>query len=632
MKKYLITLITSLLIFCINLPSYAISYAYDSLNRLTHTEYQTGQYIAYNYDPAGNLLDTKIGMTSYHIIVGTSDNKIYIYSPQGELQHEIDSPVAQPLVTTLDADNDKSDEIAVQTSTTLYELDATISNATLPNDAFIIKADVINDEAKETITSSQTTNQITIDDQTILAFNNTDTTRSRNIRNGNKSHKVDVCHKGKTINIDKSSLQDHLSHGDTEGACGSTPSSSNNSDIDIENASNSSGLPHKVDVCHDGKTLNIAKAALEAHLNHGDSLGACDTSNTGDSTTGSNGSDNNDTVDSNDNGTTTDDNVQNFGVNIALTDTNLNGKTDIVAAMASQGSKVEMLTGNGIRLNGFTAYDSNVGVIIAAGQLLDDALPEIITSSIGSSEVNIFNTQGNQQNSFTVEGTIISLAIGKQLIEDTTIAPPPTKPTGSNLATITENETTITGEPNVPVCSTDRISGDCKGNGAELADNITIPESTSVSNVVLNDTVIDGWASDLMINDGAIVDITESGVLTGTIINNGTLKNVNFRGYLLKGGILSGLIYVEYNGSKGLGLGNIEDVELAEDATLIGGVLWGTIKGNPKKPALIVKAWIRKGAKLSHVRLGRDVKLDNGVEKGEGVEYENITLENLEAD
>ncbi len=33
---------------------------------------------------------------------------------------------------------------------------------------------------------------------------------------------------------------------------------------------------HKVDVCHNGMTLNIAESALQAHLNHGDSEGECD--------------------------------------------------------------------------------------------------------------------------------------------------------------------------------------------------------------------------------------------------------------------------------------------------------------------------------------------------------------------
>ncbi|MFB5597752.1 MAG: hypothetical protein ACE5RJ_01870 [Nitrosopumilaceae archaeon] len=38
-----------------------------------------------------------------------------------------------------------------------------------------------------------------------------------------KGDKVDVCHKGKTITVDPSSVQKHIDHGDTEGACGEPP-------------------------------------------------------------------------------------------------------------------------------------------------------------------------------------------------------------------------------------------------------------------------------------------------------------------------------------------------------------------------------------------------------------------------
>lgn len=95
---------------------------------------------------------------------------------------------------------------------------------------------------------------------------------------------------------------------------------------------------------------------------------------------------------------------------------------------------------------------------------------------------------------------------------------------------------------------------------------------------------------------------------------------------MLRGGVLAGVIETIIADT----LGNIEDVALAENTILIGGVLQGFINGNPEKPALIIKARIKKGAKLSHVKLGRDVKLDDGVEMGEGVEYENTTFEDLE--
>ncbi|MEK7990913.1 MAG: FG-GAP repeat protein [Thiotrichaceae bacterium] len=324
-------------------------------------------------------------------------------------------------------------------------------------------------------------------------------------------------------------------------------------------------------------------------------------------------------------------NGENFGVNVAVADFNQDGKMDIVAAMASNGSDIEIITGDGTLLSSFTAFDSNTGVIVAAGNILGDTTPEIIAAPVGSSEITIFDIQGIALNSFTIDsGTVTSLAIAKQFAptQITEVIQPPVEKTTE----IEEQDNFMKDVISAPICpsietSTNIISG-CKGNGAELPEGTAISKDASVSNVVVTSTPnIKGTIGNSEIKEDAIVD---GGTFTGEIANYGTLKNINFRGYLLKGGILAGIINVKYNGSKGTGLGNIQDVELAEDAILIGGVLWGTIKGNPAKPATIWKAWIRKGAKISHVRLGRDVKLDDGVERGEGVTYENITYEDLE--
>jgi hypothetical protein len=51
-----------------------------------------------------------------------------------------------------------------------------------------------------------------------------------------KGDKVFVCHNGSTLEIDVTSLQDHLDHGDTEGECGtlSNGSISFGDGIDVE--------------------------------------------------------------------------------------------------------------------------------------------------------------------------------------------------------------------------------------------------------------------------------------------------------------------------------------------------------------------------------------------------------------
>ena len=42
--------------------------------------------------------------------------------------------------------------------------------------------------------------------------------------NGNGQEKVTVCHKGQTLEVAKPALQAHLDHGDTLGPCSITPS------------------------------------------------------------------------------------------------------------------------------------------------------------------------------------------------------------------------------------------------------------------------------------------------------------------------------------------------------------------------------------------------------------------------
>jgi uncharacterized cupin superfamily protein len=91
------------------------------------------------------------------------------------------------------------------------------------------------------------------------------------------SAKVDVCHipeenpdNAHTVSVPESALEEHLAHGDTLGACADagTPGSV--------------GPSAKVDVCHipgenpdNAHTISVAESALEEHLAHGDSVGAC---------------------------------------------------------------------------------------------------------------------------------------------------------------------------------------------------------------------------------------------------------------------------------------------------------------------------------------------------------------------
>ena len=97
---------------------------------------------------------------------------------------------------------------------------------------------------------------------------------------GGNSGKVDVCHgsadnpdKAKTISVGANAVDEHLAHGDSEGACAETGAVAPADEV---------GTSGKTDVCHgssdnpeNSHTISIAKKALEEHLAHGDSEGPC---------------------------------------------------------------------------------------------------------------------------------------------------------------------------------------------------------------------------------------------------------------------------------------------------------------------------------------------------------------------
>ncbi len=93
-------------------------------------------------------------------------------------------------------------------------------------------------------------------------------------------HKPTLCHKGnKTLTVGAPALAAHLNHGDTRGACqgGVSGPESSGETMGPEAAINGrgGGGQDKVVLCHKNKTLTVGAPAQAAHLRHGDSLGAC---------------------------------------------------------------------------------------------------------------------------------------------------------------------------------------------------------------------------------------------------------------------------------------------------------------------------------------------------------------------
>ncbi len=93
--------------------------------------------------------------------------------------------------------------------------------------------------------------------------------------NDDNPDKVTICHKGRTITISYSALNAHLNHGDVEGSCEDADMDGDESEEDCEGTEACDDDQHKVTVCHKGREISIAESAVQAHLNHGDTLGSC---------------------------------------------------------------------------------------------------------------------------------------------------------------------------------------------------------------------------------------------------------------------------------------------------------------------------------------------------------------------
>jgi len=94
--------------------------------------------------------------------------------------------------------------------------------------------------------------------------------------------KATLCHKGnKTLTVGAPALTAHLRHGDYPGACqadgaGPEPSGGARGPEAAKSRGGGSGGQDKVTLCHkDKNTLTVGVPAKEAHLRHGDILGAC---------------------------------------------------------------------------------------------------------------------------------------------------------------------------------------------------------------------------------------------------------------------------------------------------------------------------------------------------------------------
>ncbi|GEM_PF-2390705 len=180
-----------------------------------------------------------------------------------------------------------------------------------------------------------------------------------------------------------------------------------------------------------------------------------------------------------------------------------------------------------------------------------------------------------------------------------------------------------------------------------------VSEAGSISHAtVLTNTENQGLLSNLTVKSGATVT---GGDLTGTIINQGTIKDVEFLGISLSGGTLAGTII---NNSQVGGIihdvtlapnailsggrvggtinaapdSHITDVQLMANTTINGGTLAGNIRGTPNSPATIIHATISSMTTLAYVTISSPVELPDDVVIGPGVTLpppEEIAINNV---
>jgi parallel beta-helix repeat protein len=175
----------------------------------------------------------------------------------------------------------------------------------------------------------------------------------------------------------------------------------------------------------------------------------------------------------------------------------------------------------------------------------------------------------------------------------------------------------------IPACPTTGFINDiCNGQRQQTLTNVSVGENGRVSNIDLEGTITNkGWISNVIIKPNASLS---GGIVTGYIINQGSMSDFEFRGEQLDGGILSGAI-TNSNG------GTIKNVQLKTNAHISGGKVCDLF-GEIEAPALLENIKVQTGCELSGVIIGDNVQLPDDVKLtnitiGKDGQVSNVELE-----
>ncbi|MDY6992200.1 MAG: leucine-rich repeat domain-containing protein, partial [Pseudomonadota bacterium] len=242
----------------------------------------------------------------------------------------------------------------------------------------------------------------------------------------------------------------------------------------------------------------------------------------------------------------------------------------------------------GSRLSGVTlglGVNLGSGVIVADDGTEDHCLPIDNTPAIDESEDNDSSPVTNNE----------PIALDDSLTE-------------AEPAEIVEFNT------QVPQCPTRGfIDWICNARG-QIVHDLTIGQNGNIAAAIVQGSVLNqGWVSNLTISAESTLS---GGTVTGAIINHGKMLDFEFRGEYIKGGTLAGQI----TNASPIG-GYFQDIQLAAETEIRGGILAGKIMGSAEAPARLKQLVIKPNSELAHVIIGDQVKLPEDITLGENVSF-----------
>ncbi len=212
----------------------------------------------------------------------------------------------------------------------------------------------------------------------------------------------------------------------------------------------------KVTLCHvsSGKTITVSASASKAHLKHGDTLGACDSSSKDDDDDDDDDDDNT-VVDDDDSTVVDDDDDSDDGdSSTVVEEEDDSGDDDSTVVEEEDDSGDDDSTVVEEEDSGPCQLYAGKGVVLAAGDVDGDGQAEIIVSKAGGKEVRLYKADGSLAEYFNAvadNAVISSLGYGSNMAVElpvtTTLPADPEEPL---------KDITIIGTPEEPVVVEDR--------------------------------------------------------------------------------------------------------------------------------------------------------------------------------